>query len=258
MIYDCFPFFNELDLLEIRLHELYDVVDSFIISEATVTHQNQPKKLNYDLNKDRFKDFESKIIYDVIEDASNIYCDNAWNIDHYMHDHFIGMNYIKNDEDIIIIDDADQIPRASIFSSLDFNTPMCLSLEYCYYYFNCVHTTMKWNSSFIIKKGQLHNSIHDIRYHPDIIGINFRLIQNAGWHFSYLGNINHIKEKIHAFSDTQAKNFILDEKQLLDRIMRGEDLYGRTCEGPMSFVELDESFPKYIIDNKERFKEYIK
>ena len=45
MIYDCFSFFNELDLLEIRLNVLKDVVDKFMLVEATKTHMGEPSKL---------------------------------------------------------------------------------------------------------------------------------------------------------------------------------------------------------------------
>ena len=61
-VYDCFTFFNEIDLLEIRLNELNDVVDYFVIVEGTQTFQNKPKPSYYLENKKRFKDFESKII----------------------------------------------------------------------------------------------------------------------------------------------------------------------------------------------------
>ena len=54
MVYDCFSFFNELDLLEIRLNVLKDVVDKFVLVEATRTHTGRPKPLYYEENKARF------------------------------------------------------------------------------------------------------------------------------------------------------------------------------------------------------------
>ena len=56
-IYDCFTFYNELDLLEIRLNELNDVVDGFILVEAEQSHQNKSKPLFFQDNKNRYEKF---------------------------------------------------------------------------------------------------------------------------------------------------------------------------------------------------------
>ena len=66
MIYDCFPFFNELDLLEIRLNELSGVVDRFVLSEAELTHNGDRKPLYFNEHKDRFAKFADKIIHIIV------------------------------------------------------------------------------------------------------------------------------------------------------------------------------------------------
>lgn len=68
MIYDCFTFFNELELLELRLHELADVVDKFVLVEATKTHSNKSKPLYYWENRSRFGEFHDKIIHIIVDD----------------------------------------------------------------------------------------------------------------------------------------------------------------------------------------------
>jgi beta-1,4-mannosyl-glycoprotein beta-1,4-N-acetylglucosaminyltransferase len=67
-IYDCFTFFNELDLLEIRLEELYDTVDKFIIVEANKTHQGNPKNFFLEKNRERYAKWWNKVIYIKVED----------------------------------------------------------------------------------------------------------------------------------------------------------------------------------------------
>lgn len=67
-IYDVFPFFNELDLLEIRLNHLAPFVDYFVITEATMTHAGNLKPLYFHENRDRFSKFEGKIIHQVVDD----------------------------------------------------------------------------------------------------------------------------------------------------------------------------------------------
>ena len=68
MVYDCFQFFNELDILKIRLNVLSPVVDKFVISEATETFSGLPKPLYYEENKEMFREFEDKIIHQVVTD----------------------------------------------------------------------------------------------------------------------------------------------------------------------------------------------
>ena len=68
MIYDCFTFFNELELLELRLNELAGVVDKFVLVEATQTHTNKPKPLHYHENRARFSAFHDKIIHVIVDD----------------------------------------------------------------------------------------------------------------------------------------------------------------------------------------------
>lgn len=258
MIFDCFPFFNELDLLEIRFHELFDVVDYFVLSEATVTHQNNPKPLYYQENKNRFSAFSSKIIHNVITDASPLYKGDPWNIDHHMHDNCHTRGYFSPD-DLVIIGDADQIIRASVLDGLHYTSPLQFELLYSYYFFNCVHTEMKWPRSFLLKAQDIIIPPHDIRYHPNLYKPGFSLVKDAGWHFSYMGGIQRIREKTAAFSDPSCNNPVfMDEQHLLQVINEGRDLYNRTNEGPMAFVPLDNSFPKYILDHKDKFKDSIK
>lgn len=258
MIYDCFPFFNELDLLEIRLHELANTVDYFVLSEATVTHQNTPKPLYYDLNKDRFRDFKDKIIHNVITDASSVYKGNAWNIDYYMHNNIHSKGIIK-DDDLVIIGDADQIVSSRALKTLDLSKSHYFDMIYSYYFFNCVHLNMTWGSSFITKKSNIHCPASTIRYDPKKSGIPFFQVANGGWHFSYMGGIASIKQKIKAFSDvTVNRPEFLDDNHLIKAINEGKDLYNRTCEGRMGFVPLDDRFPEYVLKNKDKFSTHIR
>ena len=71
MIYDCFMFFNELDILDIRLNMLNPFVDKFVIVESTITHSGKPKRLFYNENKERYKKFNDKIIY-IVKNEYNI------------------------------------------------------------------------------------------------------------------------------------------------------------------------------------------
>src|SRR3954464_1583382 len=83
MIYDCFTFFNELDLLEIRLNELDPVVDKFVLVEATKTHQGKDKPLYFLENKARYEKFLAKIIHVVVNEYPDYEGKSAWLLEHH-------------------------------------------------------------------------------------------------------------------------------------------------------------------------------
>ena len=108
MIHDCFLFFNELDLLEIRLNVLNKYVDKFVIIEATRTHSGLEKPLYYLQNKNRYKLFWDKIIHIVVDTFPSKF-NTRWELENY---HRNGATeYIQqcSDDDIILLCDVDEI-----------------------------------------------------------------------------------------------------------------------------------------------------
>ena len=69
-IYDCFQFFNEEHIVDLRLNILNKFVDTFVIVESTINHQGQNKKLNFDIKK--FPKFKNKINYIIVDDTPRI------------------------------------------------------------------------------------------------------------------------------------------------------------------------------------------
>src|SRR3989338_10201209 len=67
-IYDCFSFFNEVELLKVRLDELYDSVDYFVLVESVETHRGNPKTLYFSENKHLFQPYLDKIIHIVLDE----------------------------------------------------------------------------------------------------------------------------------------------------------------------------------------------
>ncbi|MBO6196917.1 MAG: glycosyl transferase GT17 family protein, partial [Butyrivibrio sp.] len=109
MVYDCFPFFNEVDILKLRLNILNPYVDRFVIEESTVTFSGEPKELVFEKYKDQFKEFLDKITYIVVDDTP------IEGADTYVRDYYQKNNLIKGlkdatSDDVIIMSDADEIP----------------------------------------------------------------------------------------------------------------------------------------------------
>src|ERR1700679_2349278 len=106
MIYDCFTFFNELDILEIRLNVLKNVVDKFVLVEATRTFQGKEKNLFFEENKIRFKEFEDRIIHIVIDTYPVNEGNSAWFLEDYQRNMI--MDGLKNctEYDRILVSDV--------------------------------------------------------------------------------------------------------------------------------------------------------
>ena len=130
-IYDCFIFFNELDLLEIRLKTLDKVVDYFVLVEADKTHRGKKKPLYYEKNKKRFKRWEKKIIHIIVKDmpkigisygknwkVNSILKGGPWKLEAYQKKQIArGLKHCDN-EDIIMMSDLDEIPRPEKFPEM--------------------------------------------------------------------------------------------------------------------------------------------
>ena len=118
---DCFMYFDEDLILDIRLNVLYDSVDKFIIAEATRDHAGKEKKLNFDLNN--FSKFKKKIEYLIFDDLPIKVTSkkNDWHENH-LRDQFQRNSLSKgyknyDDNDLIMISDIDEIPDPKKISS---------------------------------------------------------------------------------------------------------------------------------------------
>lgn len=117
MTYDMFPFFNELELLEIRLNELNDVVDVFVLAEARHTFQKKPKELIFEKNKERFVKFLPKIRHIIVDDLPGFFYKwrrpNAWDVSDFQKGQVVRGLFDAKPTDTLIFSDVDEIPKAS-------------------------------------------------------------------------------------------------------------------------------------------------
>src|SRR5262249_13456041 len=119
-VVDTFTFFNELDILELRLRELSDVVDQFVLVEATTTHSGQDKPLFFEDNKERFSAWESQIVHHVVDDLPRT--SNRWLPENVQRkrigDALASLRHPLGDDDLVLISDVDEIPRRSTIGRL--------------------------------------------------------------------------------------------------------------------------------------------
>lgn len=274
MIYDCFTFFNELDLLEIRLNILNDVVDKFVLVEATKTHSGKDKPLYFNENKERFKDFEDKIIHIIVDDFPQLDISkkdkfgNRWILENFQRDAIMrGLSECKP-SDIILISDVDEIPNPDAIKK--YKNGICvLEQKMMYYFINtiCVTDPM-WDKAKIGRYSDLLNPQQDLpqsefyEFSKKGLPTYFRFcegkhIKNAGWHFSYCGGLDAIIKKRQSIVEQQYNTEEnMRPENILNAIKRGKDILNRDGKIYLT-VKLDKSFPKYIINNLERYKKLI-
>lgn len=251
MVIDTFIFFNELEVLEIRLNELKDVVDKFVLVEARYTHQGHPKPLFFEENKERFKEFLPKIEHVVVESFQQ--CSSTWDREHYQRN-AIGRAKVFDtcqEDDIIILSDVDEIPKASVISEYDPAKGICaISMDLFYYKLNW-KIGENWFKPRIFpykelkgKNFQYFRGEGDYKYN--------HIISNGGWHFSFLGDKDSVKYKIQSYAHNEFNNetFVNDD-HIEDCIATGKDIFKRDLK--FSMVDIDSSFPKYVVDNFDKY-----
>ncbi len=257
MIYDCFPFFNELDILDIRLHELDPVVDKFVLVEATRTFQKQPKPLYYAENRQRFKQFSHRIIHIVVDKYPGFFAKfripHAWDYDNYQKDQGTSALTQCQAGDTILISDLDEIPAADkVAQYADTNEVKVFEQRLSNFY-------VYWRGSVMVNYHDF-TSFKKVRLLRNSKESGIIHIPEGGWHFSFMGGVNMVRMKLDSWAHTKEKKYnpdhLQDKVKLLEVMNNGQDLFGRDFE--YRFFKLDESYPAYQVQNQERFAALIR
>ena len=151
-IYDCFQFFDEEHILDFRLNILDEFVDFFVMVESTTDHQGNKKKLNFDSKK--FKKFNNKIIYIVVDDTEEAIKKPHIGGESLVEQHQRNslMRELKNciDDDLIILSDVDEIPDLNKLNKFDKRKYAVFSQKMFNYKINLLkETENNWNGSKI-------------------------------------------------------------------------------------------------------------
>ncbi len=274
-VYDCFAFFNELDLLEIRLNVLNDVVDFFVLVEATRTFQKQPKPLFFAENKSRFKKFEDKIIHVVVDTYPNFFTrfrvPRPMDYDNHQKNQIVNGLTNAQPNDIVIYSDLDEIPAPGKITTY-LNKPGIKVFEQHFYsyYANCVllenpHLPPSPNNDGLARwRGSVMGYYKDFsdtksfrkmrdRSEPEVT-----IIEDGGWHFTYLGGIESVIYKLNSFAHAKEKKYGIQQTlkansvdTLIEMINRGEDILGR--EMFYKFITPDDTLPRYLVENQHLY-----
>lgn len=265
-VWDAFTYFNEIDLLEIRLEELNNIVDKFVICESTYTHAGNPKKLNFDINK--YPKFKDKIIYLVDDEVPN-----KKQIDITKHAQFKGGPAWENENhqrdylnrqldglgvgDFIIVSDLDEIPSAegvkeAIDKLLVEKNKLVIFTHKTYYYklnyyaLDAMGSKIMGGLTFKTKFNNSPQKVRDYWEGKDIINLKY------GWHFGWLGGVEKIRYKFNEFAHQEYR-----KEGKIEGIIKKKDEMIDMWDRKLYKIPLDNSFPKFLVDNKSKFKEHI-
>lgn len=279
MIYDCFTFFNEIELLKIRMNILNDVVDKFVIVEADKTLRGVPKAFNFEKIKSEFdNEYPDKIIYIKATNCPVLENSKDWAIEYFQRNSIMGGVYNCNAEDLIMISDIDEIPNPNILKNLHDYTviPINKSKNNKKIYLKQMFSLLGENKKFL-KSNTLDYFLEymSVALEQDLFYYYFNYkanqkwygtvlckyknlripqqlrnrrktmpyVKNAGWHFSYMGGIEQVKLKLSSI--IEGDNFKLppqfssEDDYINFCLDNGKDVFGRE-ELLFQFIDLKE------------------
>ena len=267
-IYDCFSYWDEDLLLDLRLSILDKYVDYFVIVEGNKTWQNNRKNFRFDIKK--FKNFKDKIIYVPVEDMPE--GKNPWIRENFQRNCIERGLVNAKEEDWIIISDLDEIPNLRNLYNFKKEMRYAVFKQNHYYYKLNLQATKNpyWYGSRICIKKYLKSPqwLRNLKFKKrpfwrvDRLRLNNILI-NGGWHFC---NLKTAKELLHKYKNLCETNdpYVFKEKidmkklnikNIEEKILKGKDIIGRN--EIYEAKKMDNTFPKKILENKIKFKEWI-
>ena len=220
---DSFMFYNELDVLELRLTVLDKYVDRFILVEAEMNHSGGPKELFFQKNKQRYEKWLHKITHIVVTAEESPKDKDPWSREKYQR-HCI-LRGIQDDDSIVMISDVDEIPDLSKIKLSPYET-RAVHMWMFEYSFDYIFTGEPWIGTVITNcelfKRAGPNHLRDNRW-------KFPHFRTAGWHLSSFGNGAHVATKHLTFAHWKdQRKFKVDPQAFDDLITRGIHTDGET------------------------------
>jgi hypothetical protein len=248
-IYDAFLFFNELDILELRLNILDPVVDRFVLAESTVTFSGRPKPLHYAENRQRFARWQDRIVHVVIDNTPDTGT-WRWGREYFQRDQLMrGLTQCRCD-DIVLLSDVDEIPDPDAVAARKRGG---YHQEYFLYYLNCRHMNENMIGTTALYYFQLAAFGPQATRHRRW---GFPRIELGGWHFTYAMSPDRIRTKLEAFSHAE-----FDTPEVAAAIQgrreKLEDIFARH-PGKLAVQDIEGGyFPQYLKANWRRYRALV-
>ena len=293
-IYDCFMYFDEDVILDLRLNILNPFIDYFVIVESTFNHKGEKRKLKFDINK--YKKFEKKIIYLIFdEEPSGIEkvfdTDNESEVSRKLilnaasrengQRNFISKGLERaNEKDLILISDVDEIPN---LEKINWNTLkdqiVLFKQDMFYYKLNLRLPDLIWSGSKACRKKYLKSpqwlrNVKDKKYSffrldtlfSEKKYINIKFINNGGWHFSNIKTAAEIEYKLKSYlhhrefdlnpiSESEIEDIIKNKQAIYD--LKVDKKINKIGSGNKLVEHPLNKLPSYILENIDKYKDWI-
>ncbi len=293
-IFDCFMYYDENLILDLRLNLLNEYIDEFIIVESIYTHSGEPRKLLFDINN--YSKFKKKIKYIVLddlpkdlfsinkEDAENIknskYILNAAKRENFQRNAILQGLISASPDDLIIISDVDEIPNLenNILNKIK-KKIILFEQQFFYYKFNLKLDNFHWHGSRACKKKYLISPqwLRNIKGKPypfwrlDTLFSknkyqNIKIIPNGGWHFSNIKTPAEIEKKMRTYLHHREYDLNpIGEKKIREIIKKKKPIYNLKTDMKSNKFDLSQQLkvsdikelPSYVIQNIKKYKYWI-
>lgn len=249
---DCFTFYKDLDMLEIRLNSLAPYVRQFVLCESPIRFDRKPKPLYYELNKDRFKDFN----------ITHLVCDGKhWEgLDadpnelfymlHCQRQYLIEGVKEEDPDMLIMISDTDEIPNLMEYDGV--SEGVFKQKVYCFYC-NVYTGKDRWNGPMVFKKKNITKSIRWLTKKRNQLPI---AMENGGWHFTSTGTTEDYLDKMAVSGHCWMDHPDIYKEQALKNRNNLIDQYHKVWQGrnrPRRFSVEMPSGPKWLLENKYKY-----
>ena len=293
-LYDCFMYFDEDLLLDLRLNYLSKFVKKFVISEATYTHNGSKKELRFDINK--FKKFKDKIIYIIVDEQPKNILElidgetkdkraeklilNGMARDYFQRENLNrGLANVSN-EDIILISDLDEIPNLENFDSSKIKNNIVIFEQKMFYYkLNLLYEDFKWFGTKAVK----HKNFLSPQWLRNIKGrkypfwrldtlfskkkySNLLFVNNGGWHFTCLRTAEELEKKLlnfahhYEFEESGLKldniKKLIQEKRIIYDYKADQREYKWSGKSTLKKISND-LLPSYVSSNLNSYKNWL-
>jgi beta-1,4-mannosyl-glycoprotein beta-1,4-N-acetylglucosaminyltransferase len=263
-IIDCITFFDNNFMFELRYNVLKNYVDYFVVCESKFDHRGNPKKVNF-IRKDEY-DF-TKIKYFLLEEAfpKNT---NIWENQAIQREFLLESTNFAEPEDYIFFSDPDEIPNPEILINFELKKKYGIFMQKCFNYkFNLFNSyESPWEGSRVSKKKNL-KSINFMRQKIKSKNLNYNFLRidkekniqifNAGgWHFNNILDPQEISLKLKTFAHSEFSSEEFSSPNVIkEKIEKKIDLFNRGHN--YKKIEINETFPKYFLNNLEKYKKFI-
>ena len=293
-IFDCFMYFDEEMILDLRLNILNSHVDYFIIVESRYNHKGEKRKLLF--NKEKFIKYRDKIIYLVHDEVpskvkkindeddektqTNKYIMNALYRENAQRNYIINGLNNANNEDIILISDVDEIPKIDKFEFNKVNNKIILFRQDMFYYkFNLCLPNFKWTGTKACRKKDLISpqwlrNIKEKKYpffrldtfFSDKKYTDIKIVNDGGWHFSNIKTAKAIEHKLKSYLHHKEFDDVpLSIKEIDQLVQNKKAIYDLKVDKRVNKigngVALEKfeisKLPNHIISNQKNLKDWI-